>query len=376
MLVGLDGFLVGGEGEVGPGASFLMNISVGIDDVPVESLFLHVLLDLICKGGGIFIGVGLDALEVEHVRLVLLGVFVDLALGDGSEDLVIVDSVGDAVEDDFVLVFASGIVVEFLGALDALLSQGAGLPDVTDVEEDAGVAEGFAEGFGLGDGNFVDLDRGSKKRFDNPLNFFLEVLIVEIFGLVFLNLFLREAVGLEFEHHLREVLTDDGSGDPDLLPQDGCPVQGLLHVESVVLRAVVDEGEPFRLLEFGGRVLQAVDGLYREVFLDHCGCHALLKATNEDTSLELILLLLVVAWADGEGAAHVGEVVGRVHHHGVSAHRQVGRGHVGRGKRRGRQVGGRQGGGVGTGRVGLLGVQLFHAFLLLKLLQSLERECT
>ena len=202
MLVGLDCFLVGGEGEVGPGAPFLMYVGVGVYDVPVESLFLHILLDLIGKGGGVLVGVGLDALEVEHVGLILLGVFVDLALGDGPEDLVIVDSVGDAVEDDLVLVFASGVVVKLLGALDALLGEGAGLPDVADVEKDAGVAEGLVEGLGLGDGDFVDLDRCSKKRFDNPLNFFLEILIVEIFGFVFLNLFLREAVGLEFEHHL------------------------------------------------------------------------------------------------------------------------------------------------------------------------------
>ena len=235
MLVGLDGLFVGGEGEVGPGSSFLVDVGVGVDDVPVESLFLHVLFDLVGEGGGVFVGVGLDALEVKDVRLVLLGVFVDFAFGEGSEDLVVVDFVGDAVENDLILVFAGGVVVELFGALDALLCQVSGFLDVADVEEDAGVAEGFAEGFGLGDGYFVDLDRVSKKRFDNPLNFFLEVLIVEIFGLVFLNLFLREAVGLEFEHHLREVLADDGSGDPDLLPQDSCPIEGFLHVEGVVL---------------------------------------------------------------------------------------------------------------------------------------------
>ena len=108
-------------------------------------------------------------------------------------------------------------------------------------------------------------------------------------------------------------------------------------------------------------MLQAVDGLDREVLLDHCGCHALLEARHEYAPLEFVLLLLMVAGTDGEGATHVGEVVGRVHHHGV-AHRQVGRGHVAGGKGGGWQIGGRQGGGVGPGRVRLLGVQLFHAF--------------
>ena len=169
-------------------------------------------------------------------------------------------------------------------------------------------------------------------------------------------------MGLQLEHHLRQVLADHCPGDPDLVPQDGRPVEGLLHVEGVVLGAVVDEGEALRLLELGHGVLQSVDGLDGEVLLDHCGCHALLEAADEDASLELVLLLLVVAGVDGEGAAHVGEVVGRVHHHGVADGGQVGGRHVGGGQGGGRQVGGGQSRGVGTGRVGLLGVQLFHAF--------------
>ena len=67
MLIGLDGFLVGGEGDVGPGSSLLMNGCIGIDDVPLRSLFLHELFDFVGESGGIFIWVSLDPLEVKDI---------------------------------------------------------------------------------------------------------------------------------------------------------------------------------------------------------------------------------------------------------------------------------------------------------------------
>lgn len=41
-------------------------------------------------------------------------------------------------------------------------------------------------------------------------------------------------MGLQLDHHLGEVLGDDGPGDADLVLEDGGPVQGLLDVECVV----------------------------------------------------------------------------------------------------------------------------------------------
>lgn len=39
-------------------------------------------------------------------------------------------------------------------------------------------------------------------RLDYSLNFFLEILVVEVFGLIFLYFFLGEADCLQFDHHL------------------------------------------------------------------------------------------------------------------------------------------------------------------------------
>ena len=52
---------------------------------------------------------------MENVGLVLFGVLVDFAFGEVAEGVVGVDQVGDAVEDDLVLVLA-GSVVESLFA--------------------------------------------------------------------------------------------------------------------------------------------------------------------------------------------------------------------------------------------------------------------
>jgi len=90
------------------------------------------------------------------------------------------------------------------------------------------------------------------------------------------------------------------------------------------------------------------------VFLDHGSGHTFLEAAHEYSSFELVFLLFVVAGVDGEGTAHVGEVVGGVADAGYSGHS-------------GWQVGGRlYGGGEGSGGVGLLGVQLFHVFLVVE----------
>jgi len=90
VLVGLDGFFISRKSEISPSSSTLIGRSIGINDVPLRSLLLHELLDFFSKCFCVFIGVVFDSFEVKNIRLVLLGVFVDLASSVLSEGLVIV----------------------------------------------------------------------------------------------------------------------------------------------------------------------------------------------------------------------------------------------------------------------------------------------
>ena len=203
MFVGLDGFFVGGEGQVGPASSGFVDGGVGVDDVPLGALSLHELFDLIGQSCGVFFVVGFDTFEVEHVGLIFLGVFVDFTFGVSSEDVIGVDFMGDAVENDFVLVFAVGVVEDVLTVFDGYFSDSFGLFDVGDVEEDTGVSEGFFVGFGVRDGDFVDFNGIVEKRFDYSLNLFFKIFIIEVFGFIFLYFFLCETMSFQLEHHLR-----------------------------------------------------------------------------------------------------------------------------------------------------------------------------
>jgi hypothetical protein len=76
---------------------------------------------------------------VEDVRLVLLGVFVDLRVAVSAELGIGLEQVVDVAEDLLVLVLGTifGLVLTGVGARGDFAS----LLDVADVEEDAGVPE-------------------------------------------------------------------------------------------------------------------------------------------------------------------------------------------------------------------------------------------
>jgi hypothetical protein len=77
---------------------------------------------------------------VEHIRLILLSVFIDLAAGNLVEDLIAVDFLRYAVEDDFILVLVVGVIEGSLTALDGLLCHILSLLDVAHVEKHSGVS--------------------------------------------------------------------------------------------------------------------------------------------------------------------------------------------------------------------------------------------
>jgi hypothetical protein len=64
---------------------------INIENVPLRSLLLHELFDFFSKGSRIFIRIVLDSLKMENVRLVLLGIFVDLASSKFAKSLITVD---------------------------------------------------------------------------------------------------------------------------------------------------------------------------------------------------------------------------------------------------------------------------------------------
>ncbi len=311
-------------------------------------------LQLFSEDFWVFLGVHLDTFEVEDVGLVFLGVFVNFALGVGGEDRVAVDTIGNVVENDLVLIFVFSQISLVLHSFESLIGQVFGLPDVADVEEDAGVAEGLLVGLGLGDGDFVDFDAASEEGFDYSLNLLLEILVVEVLGFAFLEFFFCEAVSFELEHHLGQIFRDDSPGNSNLLLQNGSPVESLLHEQRVVLRPVVDEGESLRLLEFCHRMLQPVDWLYAEVLLDHCSGHTLLKPAHENSARKLLLLFLLligVAWSSSHGALEGGS---------ADRHTAEGRSVGQHSSSHGRHTP------HGEGRRNW--VQLFHGFYLLKLI--------
>lgn len=118
-------------------------------------------------------------------------------------------------------------------------------------------------------------------------------------------------MSLQLDHHLGEILGDDGSGDADLLLEDCGPVQGFLDVECIVFGAVVDERKSFAFLELGHGMSQSEDGLDVEVMLYHGSGNALLKARDEDSSGKLFFLFLLLVekcGVDDAGAVAHGEV--------------------------------------------------------------------
>lgn len=114
--------------------------------------------------------------------MVLFSVFVNFALGVAGEDLIVVDSVGDIVEDDFILVSIFRVEGRDFHASESFFCDILGFLDVADVEENACVPEVLLVGFGLRDGDFVYFDVRSEKGLDYSLNLLFKILVIEIFG--------------------------------------------------------------------------------------------------------------------------------------------------------------------------------------------------
>lgn len=112
-------------------------------------------LDFLSKGSGVFLGIVLDSLDVEHVRLVLLGVLVDLRDTVTTELRVVSQEIVDIGENPFVFVFG---VIERKCLSIGTTGNFAALLDVADVEEDAGVPESLLILFRVRNGNLVDFD--------------------------------------------------------------------------------------------------------------------------------------------------------------------------------------------------------------------------
>lgn len=119
---------------------------------------------------------------MKDVRLVLFSVFVDFTLSIAREDFIVVDSVRDIVEDDFVLVSIFEVEGRDFHSSEGFFCNVLGFFDVADVEEDACISEIFLVGFRLGDGDFVDFDIRSEEGLDYSLNLLFKILIIEIFG--------------------------------------------------------------------------------------------------------------------------------------------------------------------------------------------------
>lgn len=90
ILVGLEGFLWGVKGHIGPGSHVGVDRCKAVLDAPLWVLGLDELLDLVGEHGGVFSLVVLDALDVEYVCLVLFGVLVKFGPGVLGEGVVLV----------------------------------------------------------------------------------------------------------------------------------------------------------------------------------------------------------------------------------------------------------------------------------------------
>ena len=78
----------------------------------------------------------------------------------------------NAVQNDFIFIFASDIIVWIFITLDSLTCNFASFFGITDIEENTSISKGFFISFGSWDSDFVDLNVVSKKRFDDSLNLF------------------------------------------------------------------------------------------------------------------------------------------------------------------------------------------------------------
>jgi hypothetical protein len=145
---------------------------------------------------GILLGIVVNTLKMNHIGLILLGVFVDLALGVFAESFISVDLLRDAVKDDFVLVFVGCVVGGGFVALDRSVSYLLGFLKVADVEEDPSVAERSFVSFGVRNADLVDLDRCAEEGFDDSVDLFLKVFVVKVLGFIFLNFFFGETESL------------------------------------------------------------------------------------------------------------------------------------------------------------------------------------
>ena len=190
MFISLYSFFIAWEGKISPSSSFLMNSSISIDNIPMKSLSLHKFLDLISKGSGIFSRVRFNTFQMKNIRLIFLSILINLTFGHTSKFIIFVDQMWNTIENNFILIFPSGIIEEILTTFDMFISNIFSLPDITDIEEHSSISEWLLIILWFRDCDFVDLDIGVKKRFDNSLNLFLEILIIEIISLVLFYFFL------------------------------------------------------------------------------------------------------------------------------------------------------------------------------------------
>lgn len=166
-----------------------------------------------------------DSLDMKNIRLIFFNIFIDFWFSVFAEGIIVIDQLRNEIKNGLVLVFVGGVEGCLVGSCWLFSGDVAGLFDVTDIEEYSSISERFLVFFfWVRNSDFVDLNWSSKNRFNDSFDLFFEIFIIEVFGLILLNLFFFKTCSFKFEHHLGQILRNHSSGYSYFLFEDSSSV--------------------------------------------------------------------------------------------------------------------------------------------------------